>query len=66
MTLDCSRIAKEIATVSGFFVEGGRQTLLYSDTDKKDQKNLCGKLKEVEYCPKQDDHKVINHETPEK
>ena len=30
MTLDCSRIAKEIAMVSGFFVEGGRQTLLYS------------------------------------
>ena len=27
---NCSRIAKEIATVSGFFVEGRRQTLLYS------------------------------------
>ena len=30
LTLDCSRIAKEIAIVSGFFVEGGRQMLLYS------------------------------------
>ena len=28
--LDFSRIAKEIATVIGFFVEGRRQTLLYS------------------------------------
>ena len=45
--------------------EGKRCFILTSDTDKKDQKNLCGKLKEVEYCPKQDDHKVINHETPE-
>ena len=27
---DCSRIAKEIAMVRGFFVEGRRQTLLYS------------------------------------
>ena len=27
---DCSRIAKEIAIMSGFFVEGRRQTLLYS------------------------------------
>ena len=30
MTLDFSRIAKEITMVSGFFVEGRRQTLLYS------------------------------------
>ena len=30
LTLDSSRIAKEIVIVSGFFVEGGRQTLLYS------------------------------------
>ena len=30
MTLDCSRIAKEIAMMSGVFVEGRRQTLLYS------------------------------------
>ena len=29
-TLDCSRIAKEIAMVSGFFVDGRRQPLLYS------------------------------------
>ena len=27
---DCSRIAKEIVMVSGFFVEGRRQTFLYS------------------------------------
>ena len=26
----CSRIAKEMSMVSGFFVEGGMQTLLYS------------------------------------
>ena len=30
MTLDCSRIAKEIAMISGHFVGGRRQTLLYS------------------------------------
>ena len=29
MALDCSRIAKEIAMVSGIFVNGRRQTLLY-------------------------------------
>ena len=29
MILDCLRIAKEIVMVSGFFVEGRRQTLLY-------------------------------------
>ena len=30
MTLNCSRIAKEIAMKSGIFVEGRRQTLLHS------------------------------------
>ena len=30
MTLDCSRIAKEIVMMSGIFVEGRRQILLYS------------------------------------
>ena len=30
MTLDCLRIAEEIAMISGLFVEGRRQTLLYS------------------------------------
>ena len=30
MTLDCSRIAEEIAMISGLFVKGRRQTLLYS------------------------------------
>ena len=30
MTLDCSRIAKEILMMSDIFVEGRRQTLLYS------------------------------------
>ena len=30
MILECSRIAKEIAMVSGIFVEGRKQTLLYS------------------------------------
>jgi len=30
MTLDCSRIAEEIVMMSGIFVEGRRQTLLYS------------------------------------
>ena len=30
MTLDCSRIAKEIAIMSGIFVEGRRQASLYS------------------------------------
>ena len=30
MTLNCSRIANEIAMISGIFVEGRRQSLLYS------------------------------------
>ena len=30
LALDCLRIAKEIATVSGIFVKGRSQTLLYS------------------------------------
>ena len=30
MNLDCSRIVKKIAMVSGIFVEGRRRTLLYS------------------------------------
>ena len=30
MTLDWSRITKEIAVVGGMFVKGRRQTLLYS------------------------------------
>ena len=53
MTLDCSRIAKEIAMVSGSFVEGC--FILASDKNQKDQKNLQSKL--VDYCLKQDDHK---------
>ena len=35
MTIDLSRIAKEIAMVSGIFVEGRRQTLFYSKKKKK-------------------------------
>ena len=42
MTLDCSRITKEIAMVSGIFIEGRSQTLLYFpsgvDILKKDRK----------------------------
>ena len=30
MTLNCSRIGKEIVIMSGIFVEGRRQTLFYS------------------------------------
>ena len=48
MTLDCSRIVKEIAMVSGFLSEeGGRRRrcfVLESDKNKKDQKNLRSKL----------------------
>ena len=41
-TLDSSRIVKEIVMMSGIFVEGRRQILLYSlrDKNKKDQKNI--------------------------
>ena len=42
MTLDCSRITKEIAMVSGIYIEGRSQTLLYFpsgvDIGKKDRK----------------------------
>ena len=46
MTLDCSRIAKEIAMMSGLFVEGrGRHCfILEKDKNRKDQKNLRRKL----------------------
>ena len=39
MTLDCSRIAKEIAMVSGSFVEGRMQTLLYSCKWQKSERS---------------------------
>jgi len=42
MTLDCSRITKEIAMMSGIFLEGRSQTLLYFPSGvyirKKDRK----------------------------
>ena len=46
MTLDCSRIAKEIAMVSRFFVEQRRRRcfILASDKNEKDHKNLRSKL----------------------
>ena len=49
MTLDCSRIAKEIVMASGFFVEGRRQTLLIlaSDKNKEDEKKTQSKLKVI-------------------
>ena len=58
MTLDCSRIAKEIMMMSGRFVEGRRQTLLYSCKRLvriRHQKNLL--RKPVDYCSKEGDHK---------
>ena len=54
MTLNCSRIAKDIAMMSGIFVEGRRQILLNilaRDKDKKGHKKLRRKL--VDHCPKQ-------------
>ena len=58
-TQDCSRIAKEIAMMSGIFVKSRRQTLqcfiLARDKKKKDQKNFQRKL--VDYCPKEGHHK---------
>ena len=39
MTLDCSRIAKEIAMVSGSFVEGRMHTLLYSCKFQRSEKS---------------------------
>ena len=44
MTLDCSRIAKEIAMMRGLLSRA-------RDKNKNDQKNLPRKL--VDYCPKQ-------------
>ena len=42
MTLDCSRIAKEIAMMNGFLSRAGGRPyfILARDKDKKDQKNL--------------------------
>ena len=50
MTLDCSRIAKEIAIKVEFLSRaGGRHFfILTRDKNKKDQKNLRRKL--VDYC----------------
>ena len=39
MTLDCSRIAKDIAMVSGSFVEGRMQTFLYSCEWQKSERS---------------------------
>ena len=38
--------------------KGKRCFILASDKNKKDQKNLRGKLKQVDYCPKQDESQV--------
>ena len=52
MTLDCSRIAKKNVMMSGLFVEGGRQTLLYSckrqewERSEKSSKKTNGLLPE--------------------
>ena len=56
-TQDCSRIAKEIAMMSGIFVKGRRQTLLYycKRQEKERSENFQRKL--VVYCPKQGHHK---------
>ena len=43
MTLDCSRIAKEIAMMSGLFVEGRGQTLLYIFL----KKTRIGKIRKI-------------------
>ena len=56
MTLKCSRIAKEIAMMSGIFVEGGRNCfILARHKNKEDHKKLRREL--VDRCPKQGDHK---------
>ena len=46
LLLDCSRIAKEIAMVRGFFSkEGGRRYfIIASDKNEKEQKNLRSNL----------------------
>ena len=51
MTLNCSRIAKEIAMMSEIFDEGRRQTLLIlaRDKNKKDHKKL---RKLIDHCLK--------------
>ena len=69
MTLDCSRIAKEIALASGFFVEGKEAdvALLASDDNKKrSEKSVKQTSKLVDYCPKEDHHKTTNLETRNK
>ena len=61
MTLDYSIITKKIAIVSGIFIEGRSQTLLYFpsgvDILKKDRKKLNLRTKLADYYPKQDDHR---------
>ena len=56
MTQDCSRLRNNVI-MSGFFVEGRRQTLLYSCKNKKDQKILWRKL--VDSYPKWGDDKQV-------
>ena len=60
----CSRIAKEIAMVSRFFVEGRRQRLFYFFQETRMRKII--KMCEGEYCRKQDDHRTTNLETRNK
>ena len=56
MTLDCSKQRKSWQWVDFLSRAGGRHCfILARDKNKKDQKNLRGKL--VDYCSKQGDHK---------
>ena len=52
---------EKIAIVSGIFIEGRSQTLLYFpsgvDILKKDRKKLNLRTKLADYYPKQDDHR---------
>ena len=57
MTLDCSRKAKEMAMMSGLFVEGGRQTLLYSCKRQEWERSEKSSKKTSRLLPEQGDHK---------
>ena len=61
MTLDCSRIGKEIAMVSGSFVERRMQTLLYSCEWQKSERSEKSSKQTGRLLPEIDDHKQLSY-----
>ena len=64
MTLNCSRIAKEVAMISAIFVEGRRQTLLYSCKRKEQERTQTASKKTSRSLPETMRNRVITSSEP--